>query len=137
MRKVVQCMPLHHRYWKILQMVHFEESMCSDTERICWHMMTTGSSATFEGNPPGTVRRAVLERNIARSHVLLVPTGDDHSGVPSNRGIPEGAGQPIGIVPVDPKPDPCQPCGTELSASQQVYQIPTMQLNRPTLKHNF
>jgi len=33
-----------------------------------------------------------------------VSTGDDHTGVPSNRGIPEGAGQPIGTVPVDPEP---------------------------------
>jgi len=32
--------------------------------------------------------------------------------------------------------DCAEPSGTELSASQQVYQIPTMQLNRPRLKHN-
>ena len=37
----------------------------------------------FEGNPPGTVRRAAvaLERNTARSHALLVPHGDVHTGV--------------------------------------------------------
>jgi len=46
-------------------MVQFEESVCSETERICLHMMATGSSAAFESNPPGTVRRAAasMERN--------------------------------------------------------------------------
>ena len=58
------------------------------------------------------------------------------TGVPSNRGIPEGAVQPIGTVPVDPA-EPCQPCGTELSASQPgISNSHTMQLNRPTLKRN-
>jgi len=30
-----------------------------------------------------------------------VPTGDVHTGVPSNQGIPEGAGQPIGTMPAE------------------------------------
>jgi len=75
-----------------MQMVQFKESVCSETERICWHMMTTGSSAAFDGNPPGTVLRAAAG------------VGAQHRG------------QPIGTVPVDP--EPCQPSGTELSASQ-------------------
>jgi len=66
----------------------------------------------FEGNPPGTVRKAALGvgTNTARSHALLVPTDDNHTGVPSNWGIPEEAGQPIGTVPVD----------TELSHASRV-----------------
>ena len=60
-------------------------------------MMTTGSSAAFEGNPPGTVRRAAAG------------VGVQHRG------------QPIGTVPVDH--EPCQPSGTELSASQPGHLI--------------
>ena len=64
-------------------------------------MMATGSSAA-KGNPHGTVRRAAAGVGAQHSHVLLVPTGDDHTGVASNWGIPEGAGQTIWTVPVDP-----------------------------------
>ena len=54
----------------------------------------------FKGNPPGTVSRAVAGVGATvRNHALLVPTGDVHTGVPSNWGIPEGAGQPVDPVP--------------------------------------
>jgi len=93
-------------------MVQFEESVYSETERICWHMMTTGSSAAFEGNPPGTVRRAAAG------------VGAQHRG------------QPIGTVPVDHEPSHASGMGRNYLRFSQVYQIPTMQLNRPTLKRN-
>ena len=82
-------------------MVQFEESVCSETERIYWHMMSTGSSAILRAIFLELYKelRPALERNTARSHALLV-----HTGVPSNRGIPERAGQPFGTVPVDPEP---------------------------------
>ena len=35
----------HKHKHKHKQMVQFEESVCSETERIYWHMMSTGSSA--------------------------------------------------------------------------------------------
>ena len=56
-------------------------------------MMTTGSSAAFEGNPPGTVCKAVSGIGAQHSEepcATSAHTGDDHTGVPSNRGIPEG-----------------------------------------------
>ena len=89
----------------------------------------------FESNPPGTVRRTVASAT-ARSHALLKPTGDVHTGVPSNWGIPEGAGQLIETVPVDPEPSHASRVGRNYPHLNQVYQIPTMQLNRSTLKRN-
>ena len=76
-----------------------------------------------------TELRPALERNTARSHALLVPTGDVHTGVPSNRGIPEGAGQPIGAVPVDPEPSHASRVGRNYLHLSQVYQIPMQQAN--------
>ena len=46
-------------------MVQFEESVCSETERICWHMMTTDSSA---------VLRAILLELCAKLRLVLEPT---------------------------------------------------------------
>ena len=69
----------------------------------------------FEGNPPGTVRRAQFH-----------PTGDVHTGDPSNWGIPRGAGQPIGTVPVDPEPSHASGVGQNYLHLSQLYQIPTM-----------
>jgi len=51
-------------------------------------------------------------------------TGDDHVGVPGNRGISEGAGRPIGTVPVDPEPSHASRVGRDYLHLSQVYQIP-------------
>ena len=69
-----------------------------------------------------------LQRNTARSHALLVPQ------VMCTLGFKQ-PGHSRGSWPTDwdcvsrPWAKPCQPSVTELSASQQVYQIPTMQTN--------
>ena len=65
-----------------------------------------------------------LTRNTARSHAL--PTGDVPSGVSSNWGIPEGAGQPIATVPVDPEPSHASRVGRNYLHFSQVYQIPIL-----------
>jgi len=119
MRKVVQCIPLKTMA-ALAVLEDFangairREHVFRDREDLLAHD-DNWLIRRFESNPPETVRRAApaLERNTATSHALLVPTGDVHTEVPSNRGIPEGAGQPIGTVSVDPEPS-----GTELSTSQ-------------------
>ena len=85
-------------------MVQLEDSVCKETERICWHMMTTGSSAVLRAILLELCAelRPALERNTARSYALLVPQVMCTLGL--NQGIPEGVGQPIGTVPVDPEP---------------------------------
>jgi len=85
-----------------------------------------------------TVRRAAAGVGAQHSEepCAACATGDVHTGVPSNWGIPEGAGQPIGTVPVDPEPSHASRVGRNYLHLSQVYQIPTMQLNRPTLKRN-
>ena len=62
-------------------MVQLEESVCSETERICWYMMTTGSSAVL--NPPGTVHRAAAGVGAQHSEepCSACATGDVHTGV--------------------------------------------------------
>ena len=81
-------------------MVRLVESVCSGTEKICWHMMVTGSSA---------VLRAILLELCAElwpglesnsSHALLVPQVMCTLGQPGH----SRPGQPIGTVSVDPEP---------------------------------
>ena len=57
-------------------------------------------------------------------YAAYVHTGDDHVGVPGNRGISEGAGRPIGTVPVDPEPNHASCVGRDYPHLSQVYQIP-------------
>ena len=56
-------------------MVQLEESVCSETERICWHMMTTDSAAVLRAILLELCAelQPALERNTARNHALLVP----------------------------------------------------------------
>ena len=96
----------------------------------------------FRGSPPGTVRgtvrgdvrgaelcaemcaelRLALERNTARSHALPVPI--QVLTTLGYRGIPEGAGRPIGTVPVDPEPSHASCVGRNYPHVSQVYPIP-------------
>ena len=83
--------------------------------RPCWHMMVTGSSAVLRAIllELCVALRPALERNTARSHALLVPTGD----------VTLGAGQPFGTVPVDPEPSHASRVGRIYLYLSQVYQI--------------
>ena len=77
-------------------MVQFEESVCSETERICWHMMANGSSAAL-GSRGQSSWNCVQSRG-RRWSTTQRPTNWDCASQPSA--------------------EPCQPSGTELSASQ-------------------
>ena len=85
-------------------MVQLEENGVK-RHSICWHMMTTDSSAVLRAILLELCAelRPALERNTARSHALLVPQVMCTLGL-KQRGIPEGAGQPIVTVPVDHEP---------------------------------
>lgn len=70
--------------------------MFSEIEKIFWHKMTTGASATLgsEGNPLGTVRGAAAVLGTRHSEepcAACALTGADHLLL-SHRVIPEGAG---------------------------------------------
>ncbi len=51
-------------------------------------------------------------------------TGADHTGLLSDRGIPEGAGRPIRTVPADPEPSHASCVGWNYLLLSQVYPIP-------------
>ena len=65
--------------------------------------------------------RAILSGTVRRA---AAGTGKQHRG------------QPIGTVSVNPEPSHASKVGQNYPHLNQVYQIPTMQLKRPTLKHN-
>jgi len=96
-------------------MVQFEETVCSETERICWHMMATGSSAALgsRGQSSWNCEQSCGQRWSAAQR-------------PTNR---DCASRPWA--------EPYQPSGTELSASQPgISDYHRMELNRQTLKRN-
>ena len=98
---------------------------CVKRHSICWHQMTTDSSAVLRAILLELCAelRPALERNTVRGHALLVPQ------VMCTLGFKQ-PGLSRGNWPTDwDCAEPCQPSVTELSASQQVYQIPTMQAN--------
>ena len=105
-------------------MVQLEENGVK-RHSICWHMMTSDSSADLRAilQELYAELRPALERNTARGHAPLVPQ------VMCTLGFKQ-PGHSRGSRPTDLDcAEPCQPSVTELSASQQVYQIPTMQTN--------
>ena len=94
-------------------MVQFEESVCSETERICWHMMATGSSAAFEGNPPGTVRRAT-------------------AGVRAQHRSPS-----IGTVAVDAEPSHASRVGRNIRLPARYIKFPYNAVEHANIKAQF
>ena len=93
----------------------------------------------FEGNPPGTVHRAVAGIGAQHSEepCAACATGDVHTGVPSNRGIPEGAGQPIGTVPVNPEPSHASHVGRNYLHLSRYIKFPYNAVEQANIKAQF
>ncbi|XP_037553928.1 inactive ubiquitin carboxyl-terminal hydrolase 54 [Nematolebias whitei] len=92
---------------------------------------------TVRGAAAGLGERHSEELCAARTH-----TAADHTGVPSNKGIPDEAGRPIGTVPVHPKLSHasccvCSSCGASsdpLPFIQMVHYISTTSLCNQAVK---